>query len=94
MEKAGKKMRNAGASGLRVQGCRGPGLLMMTEEPGRFLRIPRQGGWERRKGCEEGVAKSTQIQRPLPLPRGWGGMGEGWLSFRADAGGPPTSAGI
>ena len=54
---------------MKGQGYRGPGLLMMTEEPGIFLRIPRQGGG-RGGGLGEGVARSTQIQGSLLLPRG------------------------
>lgn len=65
-------MGNAGDkwAGDQSRGGRGPGLLVMTEEPGVFLRIPTQGGVGEAGGLGEGCGRSTQIQRPLLLPLG------------------------
>ena len=63
LEKAGEKMGNAGTSGRRVQGCRGSGLLVMTEVSGMFLRIAGQGGvGEAVLGAEEEYRALAQGQ--------------------------------
>lgn len=63
LEKEGEKMGNAAINGRRVQGCRGSGLLMMTEVSGMFLRIPRQRGvGEAVLGAEEEYRALAQVQ--------------------------------
>lgn len=63
LEKAGEEMGKAGANGRRAQGCRGSGLLMMTEMSGMFLRLPRQRGvGEAVLAAEEEYRALAQVQ--------------------------------
>lgn len=67
MGKGEKKWETLGTNGRSV---RGVGLLVMTEEPGIFPRIPRQGGMREVGGLGERYGRSTHIQGPLSAPPG------------------------
>lgn len=63
MGKGGEKWETLGTNGLGIS-AEVAGVLVMTEEPGIFLGVPRQGGMGEAGGLGEGVGRSTQIQRP------------------------------